>query len=198
MTLRKDNCYSAVGKNGSYAGETAKAHSRRLRENWYSKFAPPELSGIDIGCGIDPINDTFYKWDSIYGDGDVTFMDGVPDESFHTVYCSHVLEHLQDPVEAVKNWWRILKPGGHLIICVPHRDLYEQKKELPSNWNSDHKWFWLPQNFEPPYTLSLAHIVGKGTERDFVLVRVLNEGYNGVGLESHPSGEYSIETIVKK
>lgn len=198
MTLRKDLSYEAIGKDGNYAGETAKSHNRRLKENWFVQYAPEEYPGIDIGCGIDPINKTFLKWDSVYGDGDATFMDGIPDDSFLTVYASHILEHLQDPVEAVKNWWRILKPGGHLIVCVPHVFLYEQKEELPSNWNSDHKWFWHPNEFKPPHILSLAHIVGAGTNKTLVNIRILNEGYKGFGLESHPSGEYSIEAIVKK
>lgn len=198
MTLRKDLSYGGVGKEGNYAGETAKAHFRRLREGWYERYAPADKPGIDIGCGIDPLNNTFHKWDAVYGDGDATYMDGVPDATYHTVYASHVLEHLQDPVEAVRNWWRILQPGGHLIICVPHRDLYENKKELPSNWNSDHKWFWLPQEFDPPHTLSLAHVVGRGTDRDTVLIRVLDEGHKSSGLDEHPGGEYSIEAIVRK
>jgi SAM-dependent methyltransferase len=196
--LRKDRTYGGVGKDGNYAGETEKSRLRRIKEGWFHKYAPPDQPGIDIGCGIDPLNDTFSLWDGIYGDGDATFMDGIPDETFHTVYASHILEHLADPVEAVRNWWRILKPGGHLIILVPHRDLYEKRKELPSIWNSDHKWFWLPSEMEPPHTLSLAHVIGSGTGKDLIWIRVLDEGYVDNGSDTQPGGEYSIEGIVQK
>jgi SAM-dependent methyltransferase len=196
--LRKDLSYGGVGKDGNYAGETAKSHQRRLNEGWYQRYAPANKPGIDIGCGIDPINNTFYRWDSIYGDGDATFMDGIPDEMFQTVYSSHLLEHIQDPVEAVRNWWRILKPSGHLIVVVPHRDLYEQQKELPSRWNSDHKWFWLPTEHELPHTLSLAHVVGAATGKDTIFVRILDENYVNNGVDQQAGGEYSIEAVVQK
>ena len=193
--LRKDVTYGTIGRGDK--GETEKARLRREREGWFSIYAPSHLPGIDIGCGANPIYETFFKWDIIYGDGDATYMDGVPDEQYSTVFASHLLEHLQDPVTAVRNWWRILKPGGYLIINVPHRDLYEKKKELPSRWNSDHKWFWLPATENPPYTLSLAHVMGAGTGAKTIFVRVLDEGYSSNG-DNHPSGEFSIEGIVQK
>lgn len=185
MALRKELSYGGVGREGNYQGETAKARDRRLREGWFQKFIIDP--GIDIGCGIDPINDTFDRWDAIYGDGDATFMDGIPDEHYMTVISSHLLEHLHDVKEAVSNWWRILKPGGHLIIVVPHRDLFEEKKELPSLRNSDHKWFWLPMEQESPCTLSLSHVIRASTGQDSFLLRTLDQ-----------NGEYSIEAIVQK
>ncbi len=48
-----------------------------------------------------------------------------------------------DPKVALKNWWRVLKPGGYLIIYLPHRDLYEKKKNLPSRFNTNHTHFFL-------------------------------------------------------
>lgn len=196
--LRKDLTYGAVGKNGNYRGETAKSHERRVREGWYERYAPKHLSGIDIGCGIDPIYEHFYKWDTIFGDGDATYMDSIPDNQFSTVIASHILEHLEDPIEAIRNWWRILKPGGWLVVIVPHRDLYEKRKELPSQWNGDHKWFWLPLEFDPPHTLSLSYIMSVGTNKDEILTRVLDEGYIDHGPGRQPGGEYSIEALVRK
>src|SRR5690348_8692983 len=124
--------------------ETKKAHNRRLREGWFEKYAPETHSGIDIGCQRDMIHESFRPWDLIFGDGDATHMADVADDTYHTVYASHVLEHLADPDTAVLNWYRITKPGGHLIVIVPHRDLYEKKDDLPSRWNGDHRWFFLP------------------------------------------------------
>lgn len=174
-------------RDGNYVGETAKAHDRRKREGWFEKFAPPKLPGIDIGCGIDPLNDSFLLWDQIYGCSDATYMDGVPNDSFHTVYASHILEHLTYPVIAVQNWWRITAPGGNLIISVPHRDLYEFKTELPSDENPDHKSYWLPMESDPPHTFSLAAVVSTATKMSNFLMRVLDS-----------NGEYSIEIIVQK
>ena len=38
---------------------------------------------------------------------------------FDFVYCSHVLEHVPDDKKAMKEIYRILKPGGSAILMVP-------------------------------------------------------------------------------
>jgi hypothetical protein len=66
-------------------------------------------------------------------------MADVADATYDFVHSSHCLEHLHDPAEALSNWFRILRPGGHLIGLVPDEDLYEQGI-WPSTFNGDHKW----------------------------------------------------------
>lgn len=178
-------------------GETSKAFERRVKENWFNQYAPEQKSGIDIGCQNDPLNETFRRWDLIFGDGDATFMKNVPDETFQTVYASHVLEHLDQPTTAIKNWWRILKDDGYLIIIVPHRDLYERKLELPSQWNPDHKWFYLPDQ-AAKQTLSLKQIIRDALGPVTIQMRVLSDGWIELPINQHPVGEYSIEAIIKK
>lgn len=46
-----------------------------------------------------------------------------PDASFDAVLCSEVLEHLPDPIAAVKEFSRLLKPGGRLIVTAPFNSL---------------------------------------------------------------------------
>ncbi|MCL5960698.1 MAG: class I SAM-dependent methyltransferase [Chloroflexi bacterium] len=41
------------------------------------------------------------------------------DETMDTVIASHVLEHIGDTREALSEWLRILKPGGHLCLLIP-------------------------------------------------------------------------------
>jgi SAM-dependent methyltransferase len=41
-------------------------------------------------------------------------------EQFDMVHMSHVLEHLADPVTSLAIIFRLLKPGGSLVIEVPH------------------------------------------------------------------------------
>jgi len=182
-------------------GETRKAFERRLREGWFDKYAPADQPGIDIGCQYDPLNQTFRRFDILFGDGDAAEMEGVPSFSFKTVYASHILEHIDKPIKAVKNWWRLVKPGGHMIIMVPHRDLYEKRKTLPSQWNPEHRWFWLPDETEMPCTLSLKDVVMKATdnEAEIVSLKVLNEGYDhSLPANHHPVGEFSVELIARK
>jgi SAM-dependent methyltransferase len=179
--------------------ETAKSHERRVREKWYEKYCPPDRPGIDIGCSNDPIFPQFHQWDVEFGDGDATYMAGVPDRSYFTVYTSHVLEHLIDPIIGIRNWFRLVQPGGHLIICLPHRDLYEKSRFLPSRFNRDHKCYWLPSDYEPPCTFSLFHTIRQAIPEGAIQsFRVLDEGWMPLPPEQHSPGEYAIEAIIRK
>ncbi len=43
----------------------------------------------------------------------------VDDNYFDGVIISEVLEHVFDPVKVLKEAYRIMKPGGYIMICVP-------------------------------------------------------------------------------
>ena len=43
----------------------------------------------------------------------------VPDASFDTILCVEVFEHIPNPVEALREFQRILKPGGTLLLTAP-------------------------------------------------------------------------------
>jgi SAM-dependent methyltransferase len=42
-----------------------------------------------------------------------------PDNTFDVIYCSHVLEHVPDDRKAMREFHRVLKPGGWAILQVP-------------------------------------------------------------------------------
>lgn len=46
----------------------------------------------------------------------------IPDGDYDFVLSSHVLEHIANPLKAVAEWMRLLKPGGGLVLVLPHRD----------------------------------------------------------------------------
>jgi len=130
--------------------EATKAANRRVNE---PIFAESYIvgHGIDIGAGNDQLQnfdglsrhkDKFPKmlscknWDT--PDGDAQLMQSVADSTYDFVHSAHTYEHMHNPIEALKNWIRILKPGGHLIVTIPDEDLYEQGI-FPSRFNGDHK-----------------------------------------------------------
>lgn len=92
--------------------------------------------GIDIGCGADPITDKARRFD--IEDGDANEITKFVHEQFDFVFSCHSLEHMHDPARALKEWWQLVKPGGHLIVVIPDEDLYEQGY-FPSLFNADHK-----------------------------------------------------------
>ena len=54
----------------------------------------------------------------------VAFGDDLPfkDNTLDYVLTSHVIEHFFDPVKALREWHRIIKPGGYIFIIAPHKD----------------------------------------------------------------------------
>jgi SAM-dependent methyltransferase len=127
--------------------EMTKSHRCRLRHGDYTWFKGDIL---DVGCGNDPIKldppSTVRGWD--LEDGDAQLLEGVKDGSFDVVCASHCLEHMHDPAEALCNWSRVLREGGHMYILVPLFSAYEKFNDFahggdnPSRFNADHKTSW--------------------------------------------------------
>lgn len=46
-----------------------------------------------------------------------------PDNSFDVILCSEVLEHVPEPTKALDEFYRLLKPGGKLILTAPFASL---------------------------------------------------------------------------
>lgn len=46
-----------------------------------------------------------------------------PNSSFDAILCTEVFEHIPDPIAAIKEFNRLLKPGGKLIITAPFNSL---------------------------------------------------------------------------
>lgn len=42
-----------------------------------------------------------------------------PEASFDIIYCSHVLEHVPDDRRALREFYRVLRPGGYAVLIVP-------------------------------------------------------------------------------
>ncbi len=92
--------------------------------------------GLDIGCGPDPVAPDVVRFD--VEDGDANRILASIHRQFDFVFSSHCLEHMDDPPRALRDWWALVRPGGHLVVVVPDEDLYEQGY-FPSIFNPDHK-----------------------------------------------------------
>jgi SAM-dependent methyltransferase len=178
-----------------HPGETSKAKNRRLEEGFFDKFC--KGNGLDIGFGGDPVVEGVQGYD--FEHGDAQYLNGIRNNFYDFVYSSHTIEHLDDPYLAVKNWFDKVKPGGYLIIYLPHRDFYEKKKELPSRFNPNHKNFFLIDRDEKPDTIGIVPLVEKVLNNyKIIYVRECNTGWTIKDPEIHSNGEYSIEIVIQK
>jgi len=66
------------------------------------------------------------------------------DESYDIVLCNHVLEHVEDDAQAMREIYRVLKPGGWAIMQVPLDDTREKTYEDKSITSPEgrEKHFW--------------------------------------------------------
>ena len=44
------------------------------------------------------------------------------DNSVDYVISSHVIEHFYDPIKTIKEWLRVVRPGGYVYFIVPHKE----------------------------------------------------------------------------
>ena len=100
-----------------------------------------ELTGdfLDVGCGTQPYRPyclhvkkiTACDFDAKRGDVDFACpADKVPlpDACMDSILCTEVLEHVPDPLAVWKEFNRLLRPGGRVLLTTP---MYWPPHELP-------------------------------------------------------------------
>ncbi len=81
------------------------------------------MNKLNIGCGKD-IKEGYVNLDVVdYGGNRIHDLNKFPypyeENSFDEVYASHILEHLDNFHDYITEIYRILKPGGILIVYAP-------------------------------------------------------------------------------
>jgi SAM-dependent methyltransferase len=108
--------------------------------------------GISIKLGFDYKSHDFNKYDA--ASGDIGLHSNWPMQShdftcdilqipttdqFNVVLCTEVLEHVPDPVAAMRHLERLLAPGGYMIVTAPLLSLIHQ---APYHFSSGLTPFW--------------------------------------------------------
>lgn len=102
--------------------------------------------GLDLGCGSCKI-----KLNSIGIDianpsadmiQDARILKDYDDNLFDYVYSSHLIEEIADPEKALKEWIRILKPGGYLVLYQADKEFYYDLDDPQCNKNHKHHFSW--------------------------------------------------------
>ena len=94
-----------------------------------------ERSVLDVGCGVQPYRPYFDGVASEYIGVDVEPGEHVdvvapaaalpfPEARFDVVLCTQTLEHVPDPAAALREFHRVLKPGGVLLLSTHGTAVY--------------------------------------------------------------------------
>ena len=133
--------------------------------------------GIDIGCGDNKILPEAVGVDIDDVANEVTAdARQLPfeDESMDYVFSSHCLEDFEDTGGVLAEWMSVLRPGGNLVLYLPHKNFYPRVSTPGANPNHKH-------DLDPNVVLAalsetndyeILHIdeAGTGGERSFSLV----------------------------
>jgi len=79
-------------------------------------------------------------WKSVDDQIDITDMHPYADHSFDLFVCSHVLEHVVEDRKAMKELFRILRPGGFGIVMVPIVRGVDETHEDPEIKSPEFRW----------------------------------------------------------
>lgn len=130
--------------------------SRHYLEEWAREAASVGTSKdfrvLDVGAGSAPYRSLFahvsYETADLaqtkkqYGEldhvCDATDMP-IADDTFDLVFCSQTLEHISEPVKALTEMRRVLKPGGEAWLSAP---LFYAEHEVPYDYYRYTKYAW--------------------------------------------------------
>ena len=155
--------------------------NKKTRNRWVqakSRTVPAGSRVLDVGAGTCPYRPFFTHCDykthdfekykgikknntTEYGQidykSDITNIP-VPDESFDVIICTEVLEHVPEPIEALREMARILKHGGDIFVTAP---LGSGLHQLPYHYYGGLSPQWY-KHFFPKFGLQLKEISPNG------------------------------------
>lgn len=108
-------------------------------------------NGVDLGFGGDAITPSAVRVDfprpyattegqPVQLGGDCQNLEWFRDGCLDYIYSSHLLEDFEDTEAVLKEWLRVLKTGGLLIIFCPDEQVYRRHcKDTGQYYNQCHK-----------------------------------------------------------
>jgi len=132
---------------------------------------------LDIGSGPDPVVPHAQPFDREHGDANeiARYLAGA---EFDCVHSSHCLEHMNNPREALAQWWSLVRRDGYLILIVPDEELYEQGF-WPSQFNVEHRaTFRLSDPPRSPVSHDLRALVSALPGAELIDIFRQDDGYD--------------------
>lgn len=86
----------------------------------------------------------------------------VPDGSFDAIICTEVLEHVPEPIAVVREFGRIVAPGGRLILTAPLGSGIHQE---PYHFYGGYTPFWYERFLNEAGFEAITIVANEGTFR---------------------------------
>ncbi|HLZ53602.1 MAG TPA: class I SAM-dependent methyltransferase [Verrucomicrobiae bacterium] len=85
-------------------------------------------------CGVEPDPQSAAHAQSAGLDVRVGYLpeQSLPEASFDAITAFHVIEHLHDPVGTLRCGFKLLKPGGHIMLATPNLDSWGYRRYGPA------------------------------------------------------------------
>ncbi len=175
---------------------TVGTHNESARKAWVKNALGQIAAGsriLDAGAGqcqfrefcshLDYVAQDFSKYD---GQGDtkglhmgswdysrihiISDITAIPeaDASFDAVMCTEVFEHLPDPVAAIREFSRLLRPGGKLILTAPFCSLTHF---APYHFYTGFNRYFF-ERYLPEYGLAIDELSTNGNFFEFIAQEV--------------------------
>jgi SAM-dependent methyltransferase len=58
----------------------------------------------------------------------------IADNSYDAVISSNVIEHFANPIKAVKEWSRVVRPGGYILTVTPEKNDWIDHRRMLTTW----------------------------------------------------------------
>jgi ADP-heptose:LPS heptosyltransferase len=120
------------------------------------------------------------------------------------VFSSHLLQCLINPEKALKEWWRVIKPGGYLVLYLPHKDLYPNVKTEGAHML--HRHDFLPEDIDRMLEASWDGISGRtiamsevrDQDDEYSFLQIYYKGQpNRDKLSTFPFGENKTAMVIR-
>ncbi len=112
----------------------------------------------------------------------------IPEQSIDVVHWSHVIEHLTSPILGLNKIYRLLKPGGYMLLTTPRVDSFQQNY-FKQNWRSFHR--------DHLYIFSRDTLLALLKKSNFKIIRFFSWGGIEQG-KAHPLIKLFIDKSAKR